>query len=136
MSVRKKNCAIVYLFILYSLFFSTQCADVSPEEAALLAAKGYYTHLASGEYEQFLEGKAGSDSLPDDYREQLLVAYAQFAERQQREHGGIREVRANTASTDSLLHYTNAFLLLCYGDSTEEEIVVPMVEFEGRWRMK
>lgn len=112
------------------------CSRVSGEEAALLAAQGYYTHLAAGEYRQFLEGKVGSDSLPDDYREQLLTAYAQFAERQQREHGGIREVRANAASTDSLQHYTNAFLLLCYGDSTEEEIVVPMVEHEGRWRMK
>jgi len=112
------------------------CKKVSPEEAALLAAKGYYTHLAKGEYQQFLEGKAGSDSLPDDYREQLLVAYAQFADRQQREHGGISEVQANTASTDSLLHCTNAFLILCYGDSTQEEIVVPMVEHDGRWRMK
>ena len=102
-----------------------------------MAAKGYYTHLAAGEYEQFLEGKAGSDSLPDDYREQLVAAYAQFMDRQQREHGGIGEVRISSARTDTLLHCTNAFLILCFGDSTQEEIVVPMVEHgDGRWRMK
>jgi hypothetical protein len=27
-------------------------------------------------------------------------------------------------------------LMLCYGDSTSEEVVVPMVERNGRWMMK
>ena len=31
---------------------------------------------------------------------------------------------------------TNVFLVLCFGDSVNEEIVVPMVERQGRWRMK
>jgi hypothetical protein len=26
--------------------------------------------------------------------------------------------------------------MLCYGDSTTEEVVVPMVERDGRWMMK
>ena len=127
----------LWLMGLLGLAVVAGCSKATPEEQAALAAKGYYTHLAAGEYEQFLEGKAGSDSLPDDYREQLLTAYAQFMDCQQREHGGISEVRINSARTDTLLHYTSAFLLLCYGDSTQEEIVVPMVEHgDGRWRMK
>jgi hypothetical protein len=27
-------------------------------------------------------------------------------------------------------------LMLCYGDSTTEEVVVPMIERDGRWMMK
>ena len=134
--LRKIRCAIAYLFIFYSLFFSTQCAGLSPEEQAALAAKGYYTHLASGEYEQFLEGRVGAADLPDGYREQLLVACKQFMAWQQREHRGIREVQVGNTRTDSVLHYTNVFLVLCYGDSTREEIVVPMVQHNGRWMMK
>ena len=76
--------------------------------------------------------------LPEDaaYRSQLLDNYRQFMEAQQKDHNGIREVRIVRAKTDTLQHYTNVFLTLCFGDSTNEEIVVPMVENEGRWRMK
>ena len=133
---RKIRCVIAYLFVLCSLFFSTQCAEVSSEEQAALAARGYYTHLVSGEYEQFLEGKAGADSLPNDYREQLLAGYKQFVVQQQSAHQGIREVQVSTVRKDALTDYVSVMLILCYGDSTNEEIVVPMVEHNGRWQMK
>lgn len=112
------------------------CSQPTPEELASLAAKGYYDHLIHGEYESFLEGL----DLPYDpeYRSQLLDNYQQFMATQQSSHGGIREVRIVRAKTDSiqLQSYTNVFLTLCFGDSTNEEIVVPMVERDGRWRMR
>ncbi len=114
----------------------TGCSKVTPEEAAALAAKGYYTHLVAGEYEQFLEGRDGSDSLPAAYREQLLAACKQFMAQQKRDHDGVREVRVNATATDTLQHYVSVFLLMCYGDSLDEEIVVPMVERQGKWKMK
>lgn len=112
------------------------CMGMSPEEQAALAAQGYYSHLAAGEYEQFLEGRVGTDSLPTDYREQLLTACRQFAAQQQHAHGGISGVEVASAVTDSLDDYTCVMLLLCYGDSTAEEIAVPMVCRDGRWRMR
>ena len=33
-------------------------------------------------------------------------------------------------------HVVYAFLLLSYGDSTQEEITVPMVNVDGDWKMK
>lgn len=113
------------------------CSDgPTAEEQALLAAKGYYEHLAAGEYDRFLEGKADVDSLPADYRQQLLAACKQLVARQRDEHGGISEVKAGTAAVDTLLDITQAFLIITYADSTAEEIVVPMVERSGSWRMK
>lgn len=122
-------------FIL-ALLLCMACANPSPEEMASLAAKGYYTHLMNGEYEAFLEGKAGAGSLPEGYREQLLTSYRQFMAQQNREHHGILDIRVSNATTDTALNYTNVFLVLCFGDSVNEEIVVPMVERDGRWRMK
>ena len=112
------------------------CGKATPEELASLAAEGYYRHLVDGEYEKFLEGRVGADSLAADYREQLLAGYRQFVAQQQTAHQGIRGVQTTNAQKDSTLQLMQVFLLLEYGDSTQEEIVVPMVEQYGRWRMK
>ena len=125
------------LLALFALTLLLSCSSpLSPEQQAALAAEGYYRHLLAGEYDQFLEGRAGADSLPADYREQLLTGYLQFMAQQQDKHGGITAVSVSNVRTDSLDRYTSVFLLLSYGDSTQEEIVVPMVEHNGSWRMK
>ena len=123
-------------YLVSLVFLVAACGGPSREELASLAAKGYYEHLLKGEYDKFLEGVNGSDTIPDDYREQLLVGYKQFMHQQEQAHRGIREVRIVNAQTDTIQKYTSVFLVLCFGDSTNEEIVVPMVEREGRWRMK
>ena len=113
------------------------CGNASKEELASLAAKGYYDHLIRGEYEQFLEGVDQRERMTDDdYHSQLLDCYEQFMAQQTTTHRGILEVRVSNAKTDTIQKYTNVFLVLCYGDSTNEEIVVPMVERNGSWRMK
>ena len=128
--------ALFFLPFYLFTFLLFACSNPSPEEMASIAAKGYYTHLVNGEYEAFLEGKDGADSLPDDYREQLLTCYRQFMAQQNQNHHGILDIRVSNATTDTTLHYTNVFLVLCFGDSVNEEIVVPMVERNGSWRMK
>ena len=125
---------LVYLILIVIV---VSCSTgVSREEQAALAAKGYYTHLVQGEYEQFVEGRFMADSLPADYRSQLIEGYKQFVAQQLEARKGIQEVSVSRAYTDSLAGYTNVLLMLCYGDSTTEEVVVPMVERNGRWMMK
>lgn len=125
---------LVYLLLIVIVVACS--TGVSREDQAALAAKGYYTHLVKGEYEQFMEGRFMADSLPADYRSQLIEGYKQFVAQQVEARKGIHEVSVSRAYTDSLAGYTNVLLLLCYGDSTTEEIVVPMVERDGRWMMK
>ena len=111
--------------------------SVTPEEQASLAAKGYYEHLMNGEYEKFLQGKAGLDKSTERvYWSQLMDNCHQFIRQQESAHRGIHEVRVVNAKTDTLHKYTNVFMMLCFGDSTNEEIVVPMVERDGRWYMR
>ena len=119
------------------------CGSATKEELASLAAKGYYDHLIHGEYEQFYEGM-DQRTLPDGttlsdeaaYRSQMLDNLRQFMARQAQEHRGVLEVRVSNATTDTVQQLTNVFLVLCFADSTNEEIVVPMVERHGSWRMK
>lgn len=124
------------LFIVLVFLALCACSSPTPEEMASLAAKGYYEHLLKGEYDKFLEGKAGSDSLPEAYRRQLLAGYKQFLSQQNSLHNGINEIRVINAWRDTILNYTNVFLMLCFGDSTNEQVSVPMIEHNGRWRMK
>jgi hypothetical protein len=99
-------------FLFLSLLLIGACSSgPTPEELASLAAEGYYRHLLNGEYEQYMAA-------------------------QQEVHHGVLDVRVSNAKTDSSLQLTNVFLVLCFGDSTNEEIAVPMVEREGRWRMR
>ena len=125
---------LVYLILIVIVVACS--TGVSREEQAALAAKGYYTHLVQGEYEQFVEGRFMADSLPADYRSQLIEGYKQFVAQQMEARKGIQEVSVSRAYTDSLAGYTNVLLMLCYGDSSTEEVVVPMVERNGRWMMK
>ena len=129
------------LSVISLLALSMQCTSrATPEEqareGARAAAEIYYSFLLRGDYQQFLDGRAGADTLPQGYREQLLVAYKHFMAQQRQAHGGITQAEATRANIDSTLQLVQVFLLLNYADSTQEEIVVPMVEYNGEWRMK
>ena len=121
------------------LFLFTSCGGdnvPSREDIAAKAAKAYYDSLLSGGYAYFSSGCVGTDSLPLHYREQLQVNAKQYILELKKLHNGINEVKIVTAKTDSVTKVTNVFLTLCFGDSVNEEIVVPMLEENGVWKMK
>ena len=125
------------LVVLVILAILTACGRATKEELASLAAKGYYDHLIHGEYEQFYEGMDQREFTGEaEYRSQMLDNFRQFMARQEKEHHGVLEVRVSNVTIDTVQQFTNVFLVLCFGDSTNEEIVVPMVERNGSWRMK
>ncbi|MBM6993155.1 MAG: hypothetical protein I3J02_07825 [Prevotella sp.] len=105
----------------------------TPDEVAAQAAKTYYDLLIQGKYDQFVDGRYQPDSIPASYREQLLANAKMFVGEQQEAHRGIREVRIANAKADTAHHVANVFLVFVYGDSTNEEILVPMVEHKGVW---
>ena len=126
-----------FLPLLFVLCLWVSCGNrPAPEELAGKAAKDYYDRLVAGDYEAFLCGRAGADSLPADYRRQLLKAYEHYIRKQEKLHGGIVEVTFSNAKSDTLQHIVQAFLHLTFRDSLKEEIVVPMTEHNGRWYMK
>ena len=127
------------------------CAGETAEWQAATQARQYYESLAEGDAVRFLEGKAGIEHQPADYGEQLLKAVEQYRDERERKHGGIRSVRISDNTLQGAVQKgrgkdcdcrqadgtVKAFLILCYGDSTQEEILVPMVEVkDGEWRMK
>ena len=130
------------LTTLLLLFLSACTPDVKPEEMAVQAAKAYYDQMLQGDYESFVAGTEGYDSVPDYYHEQLIANMKMFVGQQKAEHNGIVSVTALNAKVDTVKLageerlVAEAFLSLCYGDSTRESVVVPMIEKNGIWKMR
>lgn len=124
--------------LLAAVFVMWACGgnETRKEDLAAQTAKSYYDSLLAGGYDYFTLGFAGVDSLPPHYREQLAVNSKQYIYEQKKQHNGVTEVSIVSARTDSLTNVTSVFLMLCFGDSVKEEIVVPMIEVGGVWKMK
>ncbi len=123
------------VFCLFFIILLVSCSSSSPEKQAAEAAKACYDLLIEDDAVRFLECKARIDTLSADFGEQLLEAVRQYQRDIQQKHGGLREVRI--ADNQSAFNTSQlSTLILCYADSTQEAIVVPMVERDGQWLMK
>jgi len=112
------------------------CSRPDPGEVAARAAKQFYDYLLEGKYDAFVDGQYREGEIPQGYREQLITNAQMFVGQQKNKHRGIKEVRVVNAKVDTALHSANVFLVFTYGDSTNEEICVPMLEHEGIWYLR
>ena len=124
------------LYIALFIVAVVACSRVNPADKAAHAAKQYYDYLLDGKYEAFIEGHYMPDSIPQSYRQGLVTNARMFIGQQKREHRGIKDTRIVNAEADTALHTANVFLVFTYGDSTSEEVNVPMIESKGIWYLR
>ncbi len=128
------------LYIAIALFTLVSCSNkasnVSPDEMASRAAKLYYENLLHGKCEAYIDGFYRPDSIPESYREQLIVSAKQYVGQMKKDHQGLVSVEAVGARTDTAKHVGEAYLLLGFGDKTKEEVVVPLVLHDGCWMLR
>ena len=129
---------LLFLMILSMGLGLSSCKKESPDPSyfAGIAAKGYYDLLLEGKYREFVAGYNQPNRLPDGYHDQLLMNAQMYVEQQQDEHKGIAKVNILNAKADTAHHVADVFLQMVYGDSTKEQVVVPMVEVKGEWKMR
>ena len=135
-----KHLPIIVIMCIATIACSKQAKQ---EDYALQAAKAYYDQLVQGDFNSFVDGTWQRDSLPQDYKAQLSLNIQQYLENIQKEHKGINHVEALRAKCDTLklandssIVTAQAFLALCFNDSTREEIVVPMVLNANIWYLR
>ena len=116
----------------------SSCKEERPDPSyfAGIAAKGYYDLLLEGKYEEYVAGFNQPYCIPRGYHEQLLLNAQMYVEQQQEEHKGMAKVDVLNAKADTARHVADVFLQVAFGDSTKEQIVVPMVEVKGEWKMR
>lgn len=86
--------------------------------------------------EKFIRGRVIADSINEEQRQQLIMFYKQHVLKTERQRGVVRNIDFSHAEPDTALHTMQVFLKMTYDDASQEEIVVPMVEKNGEWRMK
>ena len=108
----------------------------NPSEMAGRTAKLYYENLLHGRYDVFVDGFYRPDSIPSSYRSQLIGNARMYVAQMTDDHHGLARIDLIRATADTARNEGRAFLLLCFADSTREEVVVPMVRIENLWMMR
>lgn len=104
----------------------------TPEEVALAA----YSHLIKDECEDYVKLVHSGDSITDTYRQGLLATVKQFIARQNDEKKGIKSASVVNEKTVLGDNYALVMLILTFGDSTSEEVAVPVVKVNDVWRLR
>ncbi len=132
------ECLPLFICLLSTIAITllASCSETTREEQAAEAAKVYYEHLAGGRDAEYVAGLYGSDTIREEYRSQLRDNARQYTAAIQAQRRGIIDVRTIRSVKDVDSNAINVFLLLCFGDSINEQVVVPMVEYKGRWVIK
>ena len=109
------------------------------------AAETYYNNLLNGEYDKFADGistggvtlgSATPDSLSKAYRQQLAEASCQYIETEMKRKGGLASFKivGDVVQPDSCSGYV--CIEVAFGDSTHEEIALPLVRTKQGWKMQ
>ncbi len=98
------------------------------------AAERCYELLQEKKYDQFVEEIAYSDQMSPEYRQQMQDLIQEHADNMLREHGKLLSAEA---TGDSIIgDIAHVYLQVTYADSTSEEVGVPMICIEGKWKMQ
>ena len=109
---------------------------IDPSDMAAITAKGYYDQLLKGNVKDFVDGTYRAYPIPKVLHEQLMANARMFIYTQDSLHRGIKKVDIIDSKIDTVSHTDNVFLKFYYGDGTNEDILVPMVESRGKWMMR
>lgn len=126
---------LLYIFVALLAVSACQKAQ-DPKEVVAKVAQTYYDSLLAGNVKYYVEGTFMTDSIPAGYKEELETNMKMFIGQQQAEHQGISSAKVTDVSVDTATNTANVYMTLTYGDSTSEEVLVPMVEKNNVWYLR
>ena len=131
-----KNLLYIVLLSLACCLTTGSCGKTDEAGKAAQAAKTIYDSLFAGNVGMFIDSHFDTDSIPDQFKLERVENARLFLEQQDAEHRGVNSVRISRAEYDDSLSTAMVFLIFCYGDSTNEEVVVPMIRKNDTWLLR
>lgn len=107
--------------------------DALPKEKEVVHLYNMYAH---GDYSGYVAAMASCDSMPMSYRQQMQFMLKMQAHKMRKEKGGISAVTVNRMEPHNGDSLVNVYLNVAYKDSTEEEVLFPVVKKNGQWRIR
>lgn len=96
-----------------------------------------YRPYLRGEYDVYVAQMESLDDKPESYRQEMAMLMKQRHRQQEEDHsGGPLSCRVKKLEFDADSTFCSAFLLVTYMDTTEEEILLPLVRKNGQWRLR
>lgn len=125
---------LFWLYIL-CLLLAACGKKLNDHEKARRTAEKYYGYLIAGDADSYARSIHNYDSLPAEYRTQLCDMFAQYIDDERSLRGGLVAV---TAIRDTIINgkYAHVFLEVAFGDSTTEQVSLPLVCTEKGWKLK
>lgn len=123
---------LLYLITTLTLLAFIAC---SKDKSACDAAEKYYGYLIKGDVERYVRSLHNYDELDEAYRSQLCDMFAQYLERERQLRKGIVAAKA---VRDSLIDSLQSlvFVEIEFGDSTREQVILPLLRTEKGWKLK
>lgn len=127
---------LLKMAVVAAMLMSCGGNPVDQKQLVATTAQLYYQYLLEGKYDDFVEGMDFHMTPSPGYKEQLRANAKMFVHQQEKAHKGVASIHVSGAEVDERNHAANVYLVFCYGDSTSEQVVVPMVERDKLWRMR
>lgn len=96
-----------------------------------------YMNYIQGDYDVYVAQMESLDDKPAEYRKEMASLMKQRHRQQEDDHSGgplscrVKKLEFNPDST-----LCSAFLMVTYMDETEEEVLLPLVNKGGQWRLR
>lgn len=96
----------------------------------------YYNYIR-GDYAAYVSLMESLDDKPEGYRKQMVDLMKQRHRQQEVDHnGGPMACHVKDLKIDHTGQYCEAYIVVNFKDSTEEEILLPLVLKDEKWRLK
>ncbi|MEE1288359.1 MAG: hypothetical protein UHK44_07155 [Bacteroidaceae bacterium] len=128
-----KKAAYILLTLMLVLSCSEGGRDLSQfsSDGARSAAEYFYELLANGQSQAYVDNMQESASMDTAKYSQFVDLMEQFLHEEKELRGGILSARAERDTMVDTI--SMVYLNVHFGDSTREEIMLPVVYTRGRW---
>ena len=128
-----KKAAYILLTLMLVLSCSEGGRDLSQfsSDGARSAAEYFYELLAKGQSQAYVDNMQESASMDTAKYSQFVDLMEQFLHEEKELRGGILSARAERDTMVDTI--SMVYLNVHFGDSTREEIMLPVVYTRGRW---
>ena len=127
-------------YILTSLLLLFSCAEERnvladfSSQGSREAAEHFYGLLAEGQAQAYVDNMQETMYMDSCKYSQFVTLMEQFLHEEQELRGGILTAKAERNTMEDTI--SMVYLNVHFGDSTREEVVLPVVYTRGRWWIK